>query len=115
MRSAFFAALTATLCLPSMALASGAPPQCPMVLDFDFDAAGQAILAGQDVSEAYSAWGIDLIAWTAMSMQPADIGLAVVHLLSHGPDGPTGQSYLFGTTGTPREESLKQIAELAPS
>ena len=48
------------------------------------------------------------------TMKPEDLGQAVINLLSHGPTGPTGQTYLFGTSGTPREESLKAIAALAP-
>jgi NAD(P)-dependent dehydrogenase (short-subunit alcohol dehydrogenase family) len=47
-------------------------------------------------------------------MKPADIGRAVMNVLDHGPGGPTGQSYLFGTTGTPREQSLREIDALAP-
>ncbi len=47
-------------------------------------------------------------------MRPGDVGQAVLNVLSHGPDGPTGQSYVFGTTGTPREQSLAEIAALAP-
>lgn len=47
-------------------------------------------------------------------MKTADIGQAVMNVLAHGPDGPTGESYLFGTSGTPREQSLQEIAALAP-
>ncbi len=48
------------------------------------------------------------------AMKVEDIGQAVLNVLAHGKDGPTGESYLFGTTGTPREQSLKEIAALAP-
>ena len=47
-------------------------------------------------------------------LKPEDVGQAVLHVLAHGRGGPTGQSYLFGTTGTPREQSLAEIAALAP-
>ena len=47
-------------------------------------------------------------------MRTADIGQAVLNVLAHGAGGPTGESYLFGTTGTPREQSLLEIAALAP-
>jgi NAD(P)-dependent dehydrogenase (short-subunit alcohol dehydrogenase family) len=47
-------------------------------------------------------------------MKPEDVGQAVLNLLAHGADGPTGQSFLFGTTGTPRAASLEQIAALGP-
>jgi NAD(P)-dependent dehydrogenase (short-subunit alcohol dehydrogenase family) len=47
-------------------------------------------------------------------MKPEDVGQAVLNVLAHGPGGPTGQSYLFGTTGTPRARSLEQITALAP-
>ena len=48
------------------------------------------------------------------AMKVEDLGQAVLNILGHGPDGPTGETYLFGTSGTPREESLKAIAALAP-
>jgi NAD(P)-dependent dehydrogenase (short-subunit alcohol dehydrogenase family) len=47
-------------------------------------------------------------------MKPADLGQAVLNILAHGPGGPTGESHLFGTSGTPREQSLREIAALAP-
>ena len=47
-------------------------------------------------------------------MKVEDIGQAVMNVLAHGPGGPTGESHLFGTSGTPREQSLKEIAALAP-
>jgi 3-oxoacyl-[acyl-carrier protein] reductase len=48
------------------------------------------------------------------AMKVEDLGQAVLNVLAHGPSGPTGETYLFGTSGTPREESLKAIAALAP-
>ncbi len=48
-------------------------------------------------------------------MRPADVGQAVINILAHGAGGPTGQSYLFGTSGTPRARSLEEIAALAPA
>jgi NAD(P)-dependent dehydrogenase (short-subunit alcohol dehydrogenase family) len=47
-------------------------------------------------------------------MKPEDVGQAVLNVLAHGPKGPTGQSYVFGVTGTPRATSLREIAALAP-
>jgi len=49
------------------------------------------------------------------AMRPEDIGQAVLNLIAHGPDGPTGETHLFGTSGTPRKESLTAIAALAPA
>ncbi|MGI9326376.1 MAG: SDR family NAD(P)-dependent oxidoreductase [Pseudomonadales bacterium] len=48
-------------------------------------------------------------------MKCEDVGQAVLNVLAHGEGGPTGESYLFGTTGTARERSLQEIAALAPS
>ena len=47
-------------------------------------------------------------------MQTEDIGQAVLNILAHGPHGPTGESHLFGTTGTSRDQSLAEIAALGP-
>ena len=47
-------------------------------------------------------------------MKPSDVGQAVMNVLDHGPDGPTGESYLFGTSGTSREQSLGEIDAIAP-
>ncbi len=47
-------------------------------------------------------------------MTPADLGQATLNLIAHGVDGPTGETYLFGTSGTPAEESRKAIAALGP-
>ncbi|MDH3644026.1 MAG: SDR family oxidoreductase [Gammaproteobacteria bacterium] len=49
------------------------------------------------------------------AMKVEDVGQAVMNVLAHGEDGPTGESYLFGTTGTARDQSLKEIAALAPA
>jgi len=43
------------------------------------------------------------------------VGQAVINILSHGADGPSGETFVFGTSGTPREQSLKEIAALAPA
>ena len=48
-------------------------------------------------------------------MRASDVGQAVINILSHGGDGPTGETYVFGTSGTPRAQSLEQIAALAPA
>lgn len=48
------------------------------------------------------------------TMKVEDLGQAVINLIAHGAAGPTGQTFLFGTSGTPREDSLKAIAALAP-
>ena len=48
-------------------------------------------------------------------MRAADVGQAVVNVLAHGAGGPTGQSWLFGASGTPRARSLEEIAALAPA
>jgi 3-oxoacyl-[acyl-carrier protein] reductase len=42
-------------------------------------------------------------------MRAEDVVEAVFLVLDKGPHGPTGQVYDFGFTGTPREESLRQI------
>jgi NAD(P)-dependent dehydrogenase (short-subunit alcohol dehydrogenase family) len=49
-----------------------------------------------------------------IAMKPEDLAQAVLNVIAHGPDGPTGETYLFGTSGTPREESVRAIAGLAP-
>ena len=48
-------------------------------------------------------------------MRAEDLALAVRHVLARGPGGPTGQTYRFGFTGTPRDTSLQQIAAIARS
>ena len=46
------------------------------------------------------------------AMKGEDIARAVVNVVKQGPSGDTGQRYLFGTTGQPREKSLPQIEAL---
>ncbi len=46
------------------------------------------------------------------AMQPADVALAAVNILRHGPDGPTGQSYLIGPSGS--QTGAADAAALAP-
>ena len=52
--------------------------------------------------------------FAAKAMQPADIGQALINVLAHGPDGPTGETWVFGVTRTPREESLIAIEAIGP-
>lgn len=49
-----------------------------------------------------------------LGMKPEDLARAVLNVVAHGEQGPSGECYLFGTSGTPRAESLEQIAALAP-
>lgn len=49
------------------------------------------------------------------AMKVEDLGQAVLNVIAHGPDGPTGETYLFGTSGSARADSLKAIAALAPA
>ena len=51
----------------------------------------------------------------AVAMKPEDIGQAVLNVLAHGAEGPSGHTWRFGYTGTPRAESLKAIAAIAPA
>jgi len=62
------AILSAALLAPGLAQAQQAPAACPMVLDFDFNALGQQIQAGEHVGDAYAAWGIDIVVWNTMAM-----------------------------------------------
>lgn len=48
------------------------------------------------------------------AMQPEDIGQAVVNIVSHGSEGPTGETWLVAKTPEPREVGLAEIAALAP-
>jgi NAD(P)-dependent dehydrogenase (short-subunit alcohol dehydrogenase family) len=48
------------------------------------------------------------------AMKVEDLGQAILNIVSHGPGGPSGETYLFGTSGSPRDESLVAIAALAP-
>ncbi len=45
-------------------------------------------------------------------MKPEDLVVATFHIVDQGPTGETGQSHFFGFSGTSREESLRQIAEM---
>lgn len=45
-------------------------------------------------------------------MKPEDLASAVFNIVDQGPNGGTGQSHSFGFSGTSREESLRQIAEM---
>jgi NAD(P)-dependent dehydrogenase (short-subunit alcohol dehydrogenase family) len=47
-------------------------------------------------------------------MKPADIGQAVINVLAHGEGGPSGETWLFGPTGTPRADSLVALATIGP-
>ncbi len=49
-----------------------------------------------------------------VAMKIEDLGQAVINVISHGDDGPSGETWLFGTSGTPRQDSLAAIAALAP-
>ena len=49
------------------------------------------------------------------AMQPADMGQAVLNILAHGADGPTGQTWLICKTPEPRDVGLQEIAALAPT
>lgn len=37
-------------------------------------------------------------------MKPEDVALAALNIIRQGTDGPTGQSYIFGVSGDPREK-----------
>ncbi len=80
----------AALLIPALAQAS-APPQCPMVLDFDTDSSGNAIAAGQDLWLGYDGWGIDLTTWNSMDMTSAGMGIAF------DSSNPPGLDYDLGT------------------
>ncbi len=76
--SRFFAASAsaAALCIPASAFAQAAPASCPMVFDYETDASGAPIVAGQDLASAYSAWGADLIVWNTQNMSSQGMGIA---------------------------------------
>jgi MYXO-CTERM domain-containing protein len=69
--------------------------ECPQVVDADTDALGNAISAGDDISAAYAAWGINFAAYTDPAMA---IPLAPVVYDSENP--PAG----FEELGTPNED-----------
>jgi hypothetical protein len=50
--------------------------ECPWTLDFDVDPWGAPILPGQDVSEAYAAWGVHLMTWNTQDMSSTGLGIA---------------------------------------
>ena len=50
-----------------------------------------------------------------VAMRPTDLVQAVLNVLAHGPDGPTGVNYVFGMTRAPRHEHLAGIAAIAPA
>lgn len=52
--------------------------------------------------------------FAAKAMKPADIGQALINVLAHGAGGPSGEIWVFGTTRTPREESLVAIEAIGP-
>ena len=84
-------ASAAALCIPALAFGQAAPAQCPMVFDYETDAAGNAIVAGQDLSSAYSAWGADLIVWNTQNMSSQGLGIAF------DSSNPTGGDWDLGT------------------
>lgn len=47
-------------------------------------------------------------------MKPGDIGQAVINVLAYGEGGPSGETWLFGPTGTPRSDSLTAIEAIGP-
>ena len=79
-------------CVPALVHAqTAAPAACPMVLDFDTDADGIPILAGQDVGDAYASWGIDTIIWATMAMTSYGTPIAF------DSSNPTGGDWDLGT------------------
>lgn len=50
-----------------------------------------------------------------MGMRAEDIATAVLHIVDQGPIGITGRSCQFGFSGTPRDQSRRQIARLKVS
>ena len=51
----------------------------------------------------------------ATAMKAEDIGQAVLNILAHSTEGPTGQTWLIAKTHDAREIGLEEIAALAPS
>ncbi len=102
------------LLAPASALAT-APSSCPMVLDFDTDANGNAIAAGQDLWLAYGAWGIDLTTWNSIDMSSVGMGIAFDSSNPTGGDDDLGTPNedfggpgvgVGGSSGAPGENSL---------
>jgi len=79
--------ILAALMMSSSALAQD---ECP-TLDFDQDAYGNEIQAGQDLSEAYGAWGIHLTVWNTQDMSSTGLGIAF------DSSNPSGGDYDLGT------------------
>ena len=46
-------------------------------------------------------------------MKVEDLGQAALNIIAHGESGPTGETYLFGTSGSARADGLRAIAALA--
>jgi hypothetical protein len=63
------------LCL-GLSAAASASDTCPQTLDFDTDAYGDPIVAGQDLSEVYEAWGVTLVTYNTMAMDVPGLGIA---------------------------------------
>ena len=84
-------ASAAALCIPALAFGQAAPAQCPMVFDYETDAAGNPIVAGQDLTSAYSAWGADLVVWNSQNMSTTGLGIAF------DSSNPTGGDWDLGT------------------
>ena len=87
---ASFTLCSSALLAPSFAFAQ-ACPDGPNVIDFDTDAAGAPILAGQDVSSAYAAWGVNMIVWPTMAMNYLGVPTAF------DSSNPTGGDWDLGT------------------
>jgi hypothetical protein len=81
----------AALCIPTSSAAQAAPASCPMVFDYETDAAGLPIVAGQDLTDAYSAWGADLVVWNTQNMSSMGLGIAF------DSSNPTGGAVDLGT------------------
>ncbi len=64
--------------------------QCPMLLDFDFDPAGAPIATGQDISEAYAAWGVHVRVYDPNGVDES-LGIAF------DTSDPTGGDFDLGT------------------
>ncbi len=79
------------LTLPASLAWGQACPDGPNVMDFDTDSAGVPILAGQDVSSAYTGFGVDIIVWPTMAMNYLGVPTAF------GSDAPTGGDWDLGT------------------
>ena len=65
-------------------------PDCTWLLDLDTDGDGAAISAGQDVEEAYAAWGVHIGPWS-LGGDTAGLGIAF------DSSSPPGTDYDLGT------------------